>query len=62
MDEKKTRGLGFFNVLTMMFVAAKLFGLIHWSWLIVFMPTIISVALSIAILILILILGIIFSV
>lgn len=30
----------FLNILTVIFVIAKLFGAIEWSWLLVFAPTI----------------------
>lgn len=34
--------LGMLNLLTLIFVAAKLFGAIDWSWLLVLLPTIVS--------------------
>lgn len=37
-------GLGFLNIITIIFVIAKLFGMFPFSWLIVFLPTIIDVA------------------
>ena len=41
MNEKKeikTVGLGFFESLTLLFIALKLTGVITWSWLWVFSP------------------------
>lgn len=37
-------GFGFLNLITIIFVIAKLLGVFHFSWLIVFLPTIIDVA------------------
>lgn len=37
--------IGFFNILTIIFVIAKLAGAITWSWWLVFAPTILSVGL-----------------
>lgn len=37
-------GFGFLNLITVIFVIAKLFGAFTFSWLIVFLPTIIDVA------------------
>lgn len=34
----------FVLLLTLIFVMAKLFGLIAWSWLLVFMPLIVMIA------------------
>lgn len=34
--------LGFLSALTLIFVVAKLFGVITWSWWLVFLPAIIS--------------------
>ena len=41
MNEKKeikTVGLGFFEALTLLFIALKLTGVITWSWLMVLSP------------------------
>lgn len=38
--------IGFLNLLTIIFVVAKLFGFVKASWLIVFLPTIISAVLT----------------
>ena len=32
----------FLNVLTVLFAAAKIFGFIDWSWLIIFLPTMLA--------------------
>ena len=34
---------GFLNLITLIFVIAKLLGFFHFSWLIVFLPTIVSI-------------------
>ena len=48
MDEKK--GLGLPSILTIIFVIAKLFGVINWSWWLVFTPVLISLGIFILIL------------
>ena len=40
-------GLGFLGVLTIIFVVLKLLHVIEWSWLIVFLPVLIGLALKI---------------
>lgn len=51
MKEEKTKvvykGLGLLNILTIIFVIAKICGAITWSWWLVLLPTIINVGLSI---------------
>jgi hypothetical protein len=42
---------GFLSALTLVFVAAKLFGAITWSWWLVFSPIIISVLLVVGVLV-----------
>ena len=37
-------GFGFLNLITVIFVIGKLLGAFHFGWLIVFLPTIIDVA------------------
>lgn len=63
MEQEKTKvvnkGLGLSSILTIIFVIAKLFGVINWSWWLVFLPSIISVGLSILIIIFVIILAII---
>lgn len=39
--------MGFTEILTIIFVLCKVFGLIDWPWLVVFMPEIIAVAMYI---------------
>lgn len=39
----------FLLLLTLIFVLAKLFGLITWSWLLVFIPLIVMIAVTILI-------------
>lgn len=36
--------IGFFEILTLIFVFFKVFGVISWSWWLVFLPTILSTA------------------
>lgn len=40
--EVSSSGYGLSTILTVIFVIAKLVGLVEWSWWIVFLPTIIS--------------------
>ena len=51
MAKEKTKvvykGLGLLNILTIIFVIAKICGAITWSWWLVLLPTIINVGLSI---------------
>ena len=51
MSKKNTKvvykGLGLLNILTIIFVIAKICGAITWSWWLVLLPTIINVGLSI---------------
>lgn len=51
MNKEKNGGLGFLSILTLIFVIAKLFGLIAWSWWLVFTPVLIGVGLTVLILI-----------
>ena len=43
------KGLGLLNILTIIFVIAKICGAITWSWWLVLLPTIINVGLTILI-------------
>lgn len=43
-------GIGLSSILTIIFVLAKLFGVITWSWWVVFLPTIISFSILLLIL------------
>lgn len=43
-------GIGLSSILTIIFVIAKLMGVITWSWWLVFLPTIISLSLLLLIL------------
>ena len=45
VDEKKS-GIGLSSILTIIFVVAKLFGVIDWSWWLVFAPTIVAVTIG----------------
>lgn len=44
--------VGFFSLLTLIFVIAKIFGYIDWSWWLVFTPTIVGFVLFFIIIIL----------
>lgn len=50
--------IGFLNLLTIIFVIGKLLGFVSFSWLIVFLPTLISLILTIILVIVALILSI----
>lgn len=55
MDNQKVvvenkKGLGLASILTIIFVIAKLFGLVAWSWWIVFSPLLVVFGLIFAIL------------
>ena len=41
------KGLGLLNILTIIFVIAKICGAITWSWWLVFLPTLINIGLTI---------------
>lgn len=43
--------MGFTEILTIIFVLLKVFGVITWSWWVVFLPEIIAVALYVVVLI-----------
>lgn len=43
MEDKSSGGIGFCGVLTVLFIALKLTGFIHWSWIWVLSPLWISV-------------------
>ena len=50
MNEKKeikTVGLGFFEALTLLFIALKLTGVITWSWLMVLSPLWLTLSVSV---------------
>ncbi len=51
--EKQTcqGGMGFASILTLIFLVLKLVGVIDWSWLIVFLPIIISIGLTVLVII-----------
>lgn len=39
--------MNYFHILTLIFVVAKLTAVIHWSWWLVFLPSIISIVILI---------------
>ena len=53
------RGLGLLNILTIIFVIAKICGAITWSWWLVLLPTLINIGLTILVWLVILIIVII---
>lgn len=44
--------MNYFHILTLIFVVAKLMAVIHWSWWLVFLPSLISVGLLVLFLVL----------
>ncbi len=58
MEKETSNKLGFLSILTIIFVIAKLFGLIHWSWLLVFAPTLIGIGVWILIMLVALIIAV----
>jgi hypothetical protein len=54
-----SKGLSLSSILTIIFVIAKLFGVINWSWWLVLLPSIISIGFSIFIILLVITLAII---
>jgi hypothetical protein len=60
MSESKTvnnNSIGFFGLLTLIFITLKLTGYIDWSWWLVLMPLFVPVILIFAILVTMLLLG-----
>ena len=49
MEQEKvkvvSKGLSLSSILTIIFVIAKLFGVINWSWWLVLLPSLISIGL-----------------
>lgn len=58
-SNKSSGGVGFFGLLTIVFIVLKLCGVIHWGWLWVLAPLWIPTAIVLLVLIIILIIGII---
>lgn len=56
--EVVSKGLSFLNMLTLIFVIAKVLGLVTFSWWLVFMPTLIQLALVILMLVVVLIVAV----
>jgi hypothetical protein len=50
-----SKGLSLSSILTIIFVIAKLLGVINWSWWLVLLPSIISVGLSVLLMVVVLI-------
>ena len=61
-NNRTSGGIGFCGLLTILFIALKLLGVIAWSWVWVLSPLWISAALVIAILLIIVFIAIIASV
>ncbi len=60
MPENKTvnnNSIGFFGLLTLIFITLKLTGYIDWSWWLVLMPLFIPVIIIFAILVIMLVMG-----
>ena len=56
--EVSSSGCGLPTILTVIFVIAKLAGVIEWSWWIVFLPTIIPLALWFILIVILIIINI----
>lgn len=57
MSESKTGGIGFFGLLTIVFITLKLTDYIDWSWWWVLLPLWIPLAIIFAILVIMLVMG-----
>jgi Flp pilus assembly protein TadB len=57
MSESKTGGIGFFGLLTIVFITLKLTNYIDWSWWLVLAPLWIPLAIIFAILVIMLVMG-----
>jgi predicted tellurium resistance membrane protein TerC len=57
MSESKTGGIGFFGLLTIVFITLKLTNYIDWSWWWVLSPLWIPLAIIFAILVIMLVMG-----
>ena len=54
-NNKTSGGIGFFGLLTLLFIGLKLCGVIAWSWLWVLAPLWIPIALSLLLVVIVLI-------
>ena len=43
ISSSSSSGIGFFGLLQLVFIVLKLCGIIHWSWIWVFMPTLLPI-------------------
>ncbi len=50
-SERTNNGIGFFGVLTLIFIVLKLLGVINWSWIWVLCPFWIPIFLTVALII-----------
>jgi Flp pilus assembly protein TadB len=57
MSESKTGGIGFFGLLTIVFITLKLTNYIDWSWWWVLSPLFVPVIIIFAILVIMLVMG-----
>jgi Flp pilus assembly protein TadB len=57
MSESRTGGIGFFGLLTIVFITLKLTNYIDWSWWLVLAPLWIPLAIIFAILVIMLVMG-----
>lgn len=46
-SSSSSSGIGFFGLLTIVFITLKLLGVIDWSWWLVFIPVYVSIGLFI---------------
>lgn len=56
--EVVSKGLSFLNMLTLIFVIAKVLGLVTFSWWLVFMPTLIQVAVAMLVFVVVMIVAV----
>lgn len=57
----KSNGVYLPNILTVIFVVAKILGYIKWSWWLVFMPTIIPAAIVVLVMVIVIALDVIYG-
>ncbi len=58
MASSSSGGIGFVGLLTVLFVALKLTGVIAWPWLVVLSPILLSVVIAVVVLVVLLALAV----
>ena len=56
-NDNRSGGIGFFGLLTIVFITLKLIGVINWTWFQVFSPIIFCVGLNVLVLVICLIIA-----